>query len=248
MAEPFGQFVAVVPAAGVGKRMKSQCPKQYLKIGQLTVLEHTVQRLLAHPLINHVVIALGAEDEYFRDTSLAKNAQVSTVIGGKDRVDSVLAGLKSLEPNRYQWALVHDAARPCLSLTDIESLISTCVDKNLGGLLASPVRDTMKRSDQSQTVLHTEERNHLWHALTPQLFPIEQLILAIESGLANNANITDESSAIELAGYTSIIVEGSSKNIKITQPDDLAFAEFILSQQHQASSPFTEQTRESKCE
>ena len=231
MAKPFGQLVAVVPAAGVGKRMQAQCPKQYLTIGEYTVLEHTVLRLLEHPLISKVILALGLQDEYFQSTCLYNHPKVETVVGGQERVDSVLAGLAAIDIDKFTWALVHDAARPCISLTDISALIESCEHNKVGGLLATPVRDTMKRCDDKLNVLHTEERSHLWHAQTPQMYPIEQLIAAITQGLANNAALTDESSAIELAGLPSLLVEGSGENIKITHPDDLMLAQFILSQQ-----------------
>ena len=230
-------FVVVVPAAGVGKRMKAQCPKQYLMLLGKTLIEHTVERLLSHPRIAQVIIVLGEKDEYFPSLALANYPQVSAIIGGVERVDSVLAGLKSIDLNRYSWVLVHDAARPCLRLEDIDNLIAHCMKHHIGGLLATPVRDTMKRTQKKlelgdlNKVDYTEQRNDLWHALTPQMYPVEQLTQAIESALAKKANITDESSAIEFAQLPSAIVEGRSDNIKVTQQDDLALAEFILKHQ-----------------
>lgn len=225
------KFAVVVPAAGVGKRMKSRCPKQYLKLAGETILEHTVNRLLDHSMIDKVIIALGDADEYIKDTSLFEHSNVELVIGGKERVDSVLAGLLAVDAISYPWVLVHDAARPCVSLADISKLVNRCIDKNSGGILAAPVRDTMKRTDGSNCIIKTEDRENLWHALTPQMYPTVQLINAIESSIESNDNITDESSAIELVGLASEIVEGSNENIKITHPDDLALAEFILNKQ-----------------
>lgn len=233
-------FTVVIPAAGVGKRMQANCPKQYLMINELTILEHTVLRLLNHPQIDHVVIVLGEKDEYFPTTSLYQHPKVETVIGGKERVDSVLAGLKSIQ-NRQSWVLVHDAARPCVTLDDITQLIKTCINNNEGGLLASRVIDTMKKSKVKasiQTVEKTIERSALWHAFTPQMYQTHQLIDAIESGLNNNLTITDESSAIEMSDLPSQLVEGRSDNIKITRKDDLAMAAFIL--QQQASDEFNQ--------
>lgn len=231
------EFVVVVPAAGVGKRMLSQCPKQYLTINGITILEHTVLRLLSHPYINEVIIALGEFDEYFQQTQLVNNPNVTTVIGGSERVDSVYAGLCAVNNSKYPWVLVHDAARPCVTIDDISTLIQQCINQNCGGLLAYPVRDTMKRSDAQGNVKVTESRDNLWHALTPQLYKTDELTNAIKQGVHNSAMgngecITDESSAIELAGLNSTLVQGSSDNIKITRPDDLAFAEFILGKQH----------------
>ncbi|MEH6382992.1 MAG: 2-C-methyl-D-erythritol 4-phosphate cytidylyltransferase [Colwellia sp.] len=231
------QFVVIVPAAGAGKRMLANCPKQYLTIDNKTILEHTVERLLSHPLVNKVIIALSDNDEYFPRTSLVNNKNIQTVIGGKERVDSVLAGLKIIDTECYAWVLVHDAARPCVSHDDISNLMKACIEKQTGGLLASPVRDTMKRSFSGdlaeQQVLKTVVRENLWHALTPQMFKVKALKEAIINGLSQDAEITDESSAIEFANLPSLLVWASSENIKITHPDDLALAAFFLAKQKQ---------------
>jgi len=245
-------YVVVVPAAGVGKRMQSQCPKQYLTIDNFTIIEHTVIRLLSHEDIDKVVIALGENDEYFADTSLINNSNVSIVVGGKERVDSVLAALKSIDKNQYQWVLVHDAARPCITHRDISALIEKTQMINTGGLLAMPVRDTMKRGNrkkQQSLVEHTVERSELWHALTPQMYRSDELQNAIEQALSTNTEITDESSAMEIAGFESILVEGSGDNIKITRPDDLALAEFILTKQKiKKQKLMTEINKRTRCE
>jgi len=227
-------FVVVVPAAGVGKRMLSQYPKQYLTIDNITIIEHTVTRLLSHIAIDKVVIAIGKNDEYFADTALARNAKVSVVVGGKERVDSVLSCLQSIDKKKYPWVLVHDAARPCITHCDISNLIDNVCVGDKGGLLAMPVRDTMKRgkrNHEQSLVTQTVERNELWHALTPQMYQSEELQYAIEHALSKCVEITDESSAMEYAGFDSVLVEGSGDNIKITRPDDLALAAFILSKQ-----------------
>ncbi|NQZ87074.1 MAG: 2-C-methyl-D-erythritol 4-phosphate cytidylyltransferase [Colwellia sp.] len=230
------QLIAVVPAAGAGKRMLANCPKQYLNIDDKTILEHTVDRLLSHPLISKVIISLSENDEYFPRTSLVNNKNIQTVIGGKERVDSVLAGLKVIDPQVNPWVLVHDAARPCVTHDDISRLISLCLEKQTGGLLAAPVRDTMKRSFSSDKevnqVSKTVDRESLWHALTPQMYQVSELKEAIINGLSNNAELTDESSAIELANIPSLLVSASSENIKITHPDDLALAAFFLAKQN----------------
>ena len=231
MSDSIGHFTVVVPAAGIGKRMLSSCPKQYLTIENTTILEHTVQRLLSHPAIDHVVIALGENDEYLPTTSLANNPNVTKVIGGKERVDSVLSGLKHLSAIKEPWVLVHDAARPCVRHSDLTQLITYCLENDHGGLLASPVRDTMKQANNKQRVASTLDRSQMWHALTPQMYKTAELTSAINSALANGIDITDESSAMEAQGYVSGLVKGSSDNIKITQPEDLLLAEFILNQQ-----------------
>ncbi|WP_426358275.1 2-C-methyl-D-erythritol 4-phosphate cytidylyltransferase [Pseudocolwellia sp. HL-MZ19] len=248
------KFVVVVPAAGVGKRMQAQCPKQYLTIAQQTILEHTVFKLLSHPLITHVVIAISEGDEYFKDTALHTHQNISVVHGGAERVDSVLAGLHSINSEDFPWVMVHDAARPCVSLDDISALIEQTQRNNCGGLLAYPVRDTMKKSRSVNTqpvnmvlikkemVETTIEREDLWHALTPQLYKTNELISAISQALQNKITITDESSAIEYAGFGSLLVEGNGNNIKITRPDDLTLASFILSQQNTEHTTSTTHT------
>ena len=237
------KLIAIVPAAGIGKRMKANCPKQYLTIEGQTILEHTVLRLLSHPCIEKVILAIGDNDEYFRSTSLASNTDVITVIGGQERVDSVLSGLKVVESADYPWVLVHDAARPCITLADIDALINNCYQHNSGGLLASPVRDTMKRGQAVNAVTSSEilpvnnmvkntvEREQLWHALTPQMYRTSELLQAITQAQFKAQVITDESSAIELAQLPSLLVTGRNDNIKITQPDDLVLATFILAEQ-----------------
>ncbi|WP_086983086.1 2-C-methyl-D-erythritol 4-phosphate cytidylyltransferase [Vibrio aphrogenes] len=232
------RFAVVVPAAGVGKRMQANHPKQYLTLHGKTILEHTVEHLLAHPAIELVVIAVSDGDEYYPELPLAKAENVVRVAGGKERVDSVLSGLQYLSQHyahQYPWVLVHDAARPCVHQADIEQLIEQCQTTNQGGILAAPVRDTMKRTHQDNghvVIDHTVEREHLWHALTPQMFPLINLKSALEEGLAHNKAITDEASAMEAIGYSPLIVQGRSDNIKVTQPEDLALAEFFLSQSY----------------
>ncbi len=229
------KFVVIVPASGVGKRMLANCPKQYLTINNTSILTHTVSRLLSHPLINQVVLALGKDDQYFAESELASNPKVIRVEGGKERVNSVLNALVSIDEKQNPWVLVHDAARPCVTHQDIDKLISQCISDDCGGLLASPVRDTMKRgyldNNDSSKVNKTVERTQLWHALTPQMYKTAELRDAINRALSLDLAITDESSAIEYAGLASTLVNGSSENIKITHPDDLALAEFFLNKQ-----------------
>lgn len=222
-------FVAIVPAAGVGSRMKADRPKQYLVINGKTVLEHTVEKLLAHPQITHVVVAVSDDDPFYPELPMAQRDDVIRVSGGKERADSVLSGLRYVEQNQLsEWILVHDAARPCVRLEDIQKLIDISMLNNLGGILAVPVRDTMKRAGLDQRIDHTVEREALWHALTPQMFRTEQLTRALSSALQESVMITDEASALEWLGESPALVQGSGDNIKITQPEDLALAEFYL--------------------
>lgn len=227
--EPRG-LVAIVPAAGVGRRMQLDHPKQYLRIGDRTVLEHTLQRLLALPQVERAIVAISDGDPYFGELELAGDARVDRVAGGEERADSVLNGLKLAQQQGYQWALVHDAARPCVREADIQQLID-CVlasPERQGGLLAMPVRDTMKRAGSDRRVCRTEDRDNLWHALTPQLFPVDELLKAISLALSQGQAVTDEASAMELQGGQPLLVEGHGDNIKITRPADLPLAEFFL--------------------
>ena len=222
-------IAVVVPAAGVGSRMEADRPKQYLTIHGQTILEHTVERLLSHSMVDRVVIAISATDPYFPSLPLNTNARVSVVEGGKERADSVLAGLDYLKQHYdYAWVMVHDAARPCLRLKDMDALITESFDNHIGGILAAPVRDTMKRGNGVGGIASTVERNDLWHALTPQMFPLPSLYNALSSALESGVNVTDEASALEAVGMAPALVRGRADNIKITQPEDLALAEFYL--------------------
>lgn len=220
-------LVAIVPAAGAGKRMHAACPKQYLAINNKTLLEHTVHYLLDHSAVSKVVIAISAEDEYFQDTSLASDTRVAVTYGGAKRADSVFAGLNATDS---EWVIIHDASRPCVRHGDIDALIKVATTHHDGAILASPVRDTMKRSDVLGYVDHTVCREHLWHALTPQMFHRKQLLNALQHALEQSFAITDEASAIELVGGAPKLVVGHTDNIKVTQPEDLALVASFLMQ------------------
>jgi len=226
-------FVVIVPAAGVGKRMLASCPKQYLEINNQSILTHTINLLLGHSKISKIIIVLSDEDEYFPQTGLANNTNIIRVSGGRERVDSVLNGLHTIDVERYPWVLVHDAARPCVTHDDIDKLIEQCIANNCGGLLAAQVVDTMKQNSQERPSIvgSTVDRSNLWHAFTPQMYKTVELKQAIEQALEQGKEITDESSAIELAGLPSLLVLGRRDNIKITRPEDLALATFYLEQQ-----------------
>lgn len=236
--------VAVIPAAGIGSRMQADIPKQYLSLHNKTILEHTVDHILAHPAIEHVILALNPEDDMFPTLALASNPNVTAVTGGNERADSVLNALR--EAQGFEWALVHDAARPCVQHQDITTLLSVIDNENVaGGILATPVRDTMKRANPpssvnkvstTSTVSHTESRDNLWHALTPQLFPVKLLTEALERSLAEGVAITDEASAIEWAKEKVALIDSDPINIKITHPADLPLAGFYLQQRNKASS------------
>ena len=223
-------IVAVVPAAGVGSRMKADRPKQYLKINATTILEHTVNKLLAHPQVSKVVVAVSEGDPYFPELSLSQHPDVVRVKGGSERADSVLSALNYIQESHLgEWVMVHDAARPCIQQDDIDKLIEAALSHPVGGILAAPVRDTMKRGVDGQ-IDHTVERANLWHALTPQMFRTLPLQQALTEALEQGVSITDEASAFEWKGASPALVAGRSDNFKVTQPEDLALAEFYLSQ------------------
>jgi 2-C-methyl-D-erythritol 4-phosphate cytidylyltransferase len=225
------KFWAVVPAAGVGKRMNADRPKQYLELAGKTVIEHTLSRLLQANVFSAVAVAISAEDPYWPELDIAKQDLIVTAPGGKERADSVLSGLKVIrdKANDNDWVLVHDAARPCLTIGDIHLLIDTLVNDEVGGILALSSHDTLKRV-QADRILETLNRNAIWRALTPQMFRYGLLRTALED-TAGDPRVTDEASALELMGYTPKIVEGRPDNIKITQPEDLALAQFYMDQQ-----------------
>ena len=219
--------IAVVPAAGIGSRMQAECPKQYLKIGEKTILEHAVASLLVHPRVRQVIIAISPDDQFFTTLPLALDPRVTVVTGGGMRADSVLAGLQAA--GGASWVLVHDAARPCLHQDDLGRLLAITASSKVGGILAAPVRDTMKRSEPSALLIaHTVEREALWHALTPQLFPLELLRCCLLRALNEGAIITDEASALEYCGFHPQLISARADNIKVTRPEDLALAEFYL--------------------
>ncbi len=224
-------FSVVVPAAGVGRRMGAGCPKQYLPLAGRFLIEHTLTRLLEHPRIDEVIVALAPEDTFFSTLTIADHPRLRVAQGGADRAQSVLNGLRLA---RSEWVLVHDAARPCITHRDIDQLIHEGLAGD-GAILATRVRDTMKRGDAGGRILKTVEREQLWHALTPQFFPTQALREALEQGLAQGRIHTDEASAMEQAGFHPQLVEGRADNIKVTRPEDLALAALYLSQQEQTA-------------
>ncbi|WP_145586451.1 MULTISPECIES: 2-C-methyl-D-erythritol 4-phosphate cytidylyltransferase [Yersinia] len=229
------EIIAIVPAAGIGSRMQADCPKQYLIVGGKTIIEHAIVSLLSHPRIQRVVVVIHPQDTQFSRLSIAGDPRISIVHGGDQRADSVMAGLQ--QAGQAEWALVHDAARPCLHQSDLEKLLAIIEHSKVGGILAAPVRDTMKRSEPGvQAIAHTVDRQALWHALTPQLFPLELLKMCLSRALQDGALVTDEASALEHCGYHPILISGRSDNIKVTRPEDLALAEFYLTQRQSPNS------------
>ncbi len=210
--------------------MGSACPKQYLQLQGKTILQHTLERFNL-PIIAGIVVCIAEHDSYWDKLNLPMT--VIHADGGKERCHSVLNGLQILQQYAQpdDWVLVHDAARPCVRQTDIENLIIKLASHSVGGILALPVRDTMKRSNPEAEIVETVEREGLWHALTPQMFRLELLFNALQTVLSNNELVTDEAQAIEKQGFKPLLIAGHADNIKITHPQDLTLAELYLREQ-----------------
>lgn len=226
-------FWAVVPAAGVGKRMNADRPKQYLELAGKTVIEHTLLRLLSAEVFTAVAVAISEEDPYWPDLDVSVHKKIITAAGGKERADSVLSALKAIRTvaSDDDWVLVHDAARPCITTIDIHHLIDSLKTDEIGGILALSSHDTLKSVQGDNIIVGTLDRSHIWRALTPQMFRYGLLKNALEAA-EGNAAITDEASALELQGMQPKIVEGRPDNIKITRPEDLALAQFYMEHQN----------------
>ncbi|MEH6583750.1 MAG: 2-C-methyl-D-erythritol 4-phosphate cytidylyltransferase [Halioglobus sp.] len=225
-----GRCWGVLPAAGIGSRMGTSLPKQYLLLQGQTVMEHSLQALLDCPHIDTVMVALHPEDDRPAAMACFSQTGVMQTTGGATRSDSVLAALKALEgvAESGDWVLVHDAARPCVSAGQIAELIHCVGRTGVGGILAEPIVDTVKRASQEGHVLETLDRSTLWRAQTPQMFRLGELRSALEDAKTKNLAITDEASAMELAGHAVQLVKGSARNLKITLPEHLPLAEYYL--------------------
>lgn len=224
------RLYAVIPAAGVGRRMGGECPKQYLSLAGAPLLHHSVLALLRQARIERIAVALHLADERAGELPILEDPRVLRVTGGAERADSVLAGLEALQEFAYEgdWVLVHDAARPCLPQGDIDRLIERVLARGEGGILARPVVDTLKRSDGAGRIQATVDRRQFWRAQTPQMFRLGELHGALVKAREAGEAVTDEASAMENAGLPVQLVEGSAANLKVTVPGDLTLAAFHL--------------------
>ncbi len=227
---------AVIPAAGAGRRMCTRTPKQYLPLLGRAVIEHTLARFIQHPRIDGIVVAIDADDDRWPSLKPSSSKPLVTVEGGSERCHSVLNALAHLtayaEPQA--WVLVHDAVRACLVPEDLDRMIKILDDDPVGGILAARVRDTLKREDADGCIAQTVDRTGIWHALTPQMFRLRILEIAMRRAIDEGAAPTDEAAAVERTGLRPRLVEGRSDNIKITYPEDLTQAERILAAQTQS--------------
>ena len=220
------EFHALVPAAGFGARMGNELPKQYLDLAGRPMIWHALSTLCANPNIKTVFAVLAPDDEYFAryDWSHCGGKLAPLYCGGKTRAESVANGLLASELEPDDWVLVHDAARPCLSAHLLARMIAELRDDPVGGILAVPVADTLKRADARQRVVHTEPREGLWQAQTPQMFRAGLLAEA----LARSNNVTDDASAVEALGLQPKLVASDTGNFKVTYPQDIELAELLL--------------------
>lgn len=205
-------------------------PKQYLQLAGKAVIEWSLAPLLARPECAGVVVALGAEDREWTKLDVSRDPRVRSVAGGAERADSVHAGLRALKLDDAAWVLVHDAARPCLSAQEVDLLLRTLESDPVGGLLAAPVVDTLKRADAAGRVAQTVDREGLWRALTPQMFRYGLLDKALQEARGRGLVVTDEAQAIEGLGLQPRVVPGSPDNLKITLAEDLRRAERLLAE------------------
>ena len=225
------RFFGLIPAAGVGERMGQPTPKQYLELLGRPLLYHSVRALLANGRIDIVFVVLAPGDGGFRQHEWGEFGEriAPLYCGGASRHDSVLNGLVAassmVQPD--DWMLVHDAARPCLGQRELRRMFDALALDEVGGILAVPVADTLKRADHAGRIESTERREHLWQAQTPQMFRHGLLLEA----LSRTDKLTDEAGAIEALGLRPKLVQGAAANLKVTYPEDLQLAETILAGQ-----------------
>ncbi len=228
---------AVLPAAGIGRRMGSSIPKQYLSIDGAPLILHSLRRLSAVKKIKKIVVVIHPEDSRWAELEKSIKEEfgnrIITVMGGGERYESVLNGLTALTEfaGKDDWVLVHDAVRPCVRTSDIENLIQKVSLHSIGGLLGSPVDNTLKRVDKELTVIETVDRESYWNALTPQMFRFALLKESIQTVVVSGEQVTDEAAAMEVAGFKPIMIAGHKDNIKITVEADLVLASQILKNQ-----------------
>jgi len=229
------KFFALIPAAGSGSRMGNKLPKQYLSLAGRPMIYHAVRTLCFSSEITSVFVVLDSEDsEWLKyDWSEFSSKLIVFNCGGETRAMSILNGLKTASEASFigddDWVLVHDAARPCLSEELLKKLLNELADDAVGGLLAVPLSDTLKRSGANDRVKKTESRKDLWQAQTPQMFRYKLLMDALCK--PDSITMTDDASAVEALGLYPKLVLGDVRNIKITYPQDLTLAELILQAQ-----------------
>lgn len=235
-------YWAIVPAAGTGQRFGAELAKQFHSIGEKLVADHTLCRLLSISKIKKILVPCDTNAEYWQQVSAVKDQRVELITGGTERVHSVLNGLRALADIAASddWVLVHDMARPCITSGDINKLIEQLSGHPVGGILATPISDTLKKvapkkitsQNAIQSAIETTlDRSDYRGAQTPQMFRYGLLVRALEAMLEEQQLPTDEASAIEYLGEQAMIIEGRRDNIKITHREDLIIAQAIMGYQ-----------------
>ncbi len=222
------RFHVIIPAAGSGSRMGAETPKQYLSLHGKRLIQYVIKVFDQSTKINSIHIILNSEDGHWHTANIGLSNKIHVHnCGGETRAATVLNGLNAMreQVQDNDWILVHDAARPGLSHLLLSQLLNTLEDDEVGGLLAMPLADTLKRSDQHQRVAETIPRNDLWQAQTPQMFRYATLIKALEEF---EGTPTDEAEAIEALGLKPKLVTGELRNLKVTYPQDLAVLSALL--------------------
>jgi 2-C-methyl-D-erythritol 4-phosphate cytidylyltransferase len=236
MDMPDNNFWVVIPAAGSGRRMEQSTPKQFLMLNGRPVIDYSLALFYHHPHIQGIVVVSDPQDPRLLSAIEPYRDKVVITNGGASRAESVVNGLKLLQAKLVEpssaWVLVHDAARPCLTQSDLNALLRSSAQFSEGALLVAPIVDTLKQC-QELSVVKTHNREEFALALTPQMAPLLHLHQALVSALEQGIAVTDEAQALELAGYRVGKVTGRRDNIKITYPEDLALASYFLSQHEQ---------------
>ena len=234
-AQRFG-CVAIVPAGGSGARFGATVPKQYSVIAGRTVIEHSLRALQSCAAIEHIFVSVQDDDTRADEVAAAVPGVTFLRCAGATRADTVRSALRTISKQirRDAWVLVHDAARPCVLASDVARLVELVDAHAVGGLLATPVADTLKRATADNEIAETISRENMWRAQTPQMFRYETLVHALNA----SPDVTDEAQAIEALGMTPLLVAGSARNIKITLPEDAELAEFYLTRRAKYMVPF----------
>ena len=219
----------VIPASGRGQRMAADRPKQYLPLGDKTILEITLDNLLSFAPVRGAVVVVDAEDAYWPDIAYQHEKPVYSCHGGEQRHLSVCKGLKALQEqtNANPVVLIHDAVRPFVLHRDLQNLLKAVETNVAGAILAAPLADTLKLADDNDQIIRTQSRDHLWRAFTPQAFRLDKILAALEQVISQQIVVTDDASAMEFCGLHPSLVIGDAFNIKITHPQDIAFAELL---------------------
>ena len=220
---------AIVPASGLGRRMQSELPKQYVSVQGNYVIECCIDRLHSHPGIESAVVVLQNDESNWEELGYPLEKPVLKTTSAVERNHSVYNGLLVLQ-DRYAsevLALVHDAIRPLVTHLDLDNVIKAARAHEAGAILAAPVSDTLKLQGGTMEITKTVSRDQLWRAFTPQIFPLPMLLRSLKVVIDDNLEISDDASAIELQGFSPRLVSGDPSNIKITNPSDLNLAELI---------------------